>query len=998
MDRNSQEKKERNRELVGEGFEIIGNQALCTCTNGSKPASLSVVSQQKYYCNGAAKLMATNGDKDTRSLNFGNCKARNNSPCMAVIQWNQFYDKILIGKSLCPLTMKSEGTCVCGGKITFKTSGQQVMITPPLSMREAGQVVYSNPLFKKEDIKTVQKKEQKKSDTPLTQYSKNAFVNSVRVNGTVNVSLKVHGNEKLLFVHTLTRDADPSTPVKWDVTHNGKDISVGLLEPPLRSFFTEEGEYKVFAYVHNRGSKKGGGYVTLTVSEPKFVSLEWKDANEKKTHYMGRRHVVYAHTKFEGTGDIPVEARFYYKSLNGKQYLTNFAPLRIEQDGMAKIELSLTSSQVEEIKKVPIEKTPIYMELFSKEWVKDLKLSKKTPIEYTDKEDITSIAFYRDKDCKEAIKGFVESGQTIYARVTTRGLDDSDIALFIYKHGTVTEEETSTKGGVYKVSGETDAKGITVLKIKTDTSWLKEKQSETFDIFVLEGGAKETAVIMPNGRGYTERNTTKFFQMGKDKGILLLSMPRQDVEVGQSKTMVQEVNNNDCGGKYCITQHNYKQYNCSKLIQEINIRLAGFGGNVPTGEFTQRTKNSIMQFQRDYMGVPPTGKICGSLLKAIDRFAAEYIFNFEETKCKCKICSGYGDGKNKGLYLGKKVEAYHRYEYPGIHRSLLWALKTVLFYLKKDGRFTLNKINSGYRCRHHPEYLKKPTTNHMGKALDLHFNKNGQRTRNIKDMETIRQCIFNKYLGAKWDWKLGQINIFNLESTKIGAKTWVHYDVREFETKYLADEFFTKNFSKNEKSMIAIAKEIGLKDMCNCLGIYIRDTKGTKDKEERIDPNKLKTSSLGISFITSFESCKLLPYNDSENHATIGYGHLISSRSVEELVKNNSMPKKYRNGITKQEANDLFISDLNVTEEGLRKRVKVPLFQCEFDALVSLLYNAGVDLKAPKLFTHLENKEYQAAAEEFKDIINRGTASEKGLRNRRLKEVDIFNNSNYINN
>ena len=209
---------------------------------------------------------------------------------------------------------------------------------------------------------------------------------------------------------------------------------------------------------------------------------------------------------------------------------------------MAKIELSLTNSQVEEIKKVPIEKTPIYMELFSKEWVNDLKLSEKTPIEYTDKEDITSIAFYRDKDCKEAIKGFVESGQTIYARVTTRGLDDSDIALFIYKHSTVTEEETSTKGGVYKVSGETDAKGITVLKIKTDTSWLKEKQSETFDIFVLEGGAKETAVIMPNGRGYTERNTTKFFQMGKDKGILLLSMPKQDVEVGQSKTMVQEVN------------------------------------------------------------------------------------------------------------------------------------------------------------------------------------------------------------------------------------------------------------------------------------------------------------------------------------------------------------------------------------------------------------------------------------------------------------------------
>ena len=35
---------------------------------------------------------------------------------------------------------------------------------------------------------------------------------------------------------------------------------------------------------------------------------------------------------------------------------------------------------------MPIEKMLIYMELFSKEWVKELKLSEKTPIEYTDKE------------------------------------------------------------------------------------------------------------------------------------------------------------------------------------------------------------------------------------------------------------------------------------------------------------------------------------------------------------------------------------------------------------------------------------------------------------------------------------------------------------------------------------------------------------------------------------------------------------------------------------
>ena len=128
------------------------------------------------------------------------------------------------------------------------------------------------------------------------------------------------------------------------------NIATALSEAPTRSMFSEEGEYKVFAYVKTRGSKKGGGYVTVTVSEPKFISLEWKDTNEKTAHYIGKRNVVYAHTKFEGTRDIPVKARFYYRSLNGKEYLTDFAPLQIEQDGTTKVELSLTDNQAEEVR------------------------------------------------------------------------------------------------------------------------------------------------------------------------------------------------------------------------------------------------------------------------------------------------------------------------------------------------------------------------------------------------------------------------------------------------------------------------------------------------------------------------------------------------------------------------------------------------------------------------------------------------------------------------
>jgi hypothetical protein len=81
---------------------------------------------------------------------------------------------------------------------------------------------------------------------------------------------------------------------------------------PLRSFFTEEGEYKVFAYVQNHGSKKGGGDVIVTVSEPKFVSLEWKDANGKSVRYTVSRHVVYAHTKLEGLNE---RIRYFNKAV-----------------------------------------------------------------------------------------------------------------------------------------------------------------------------------------------------------------------------------------------------------------------------------------------------------------------------------------------------------------------------------------------------------------------------------------------------------------------------------------------------------------------------------------------------------------------------------------------------------------------------------------------------------------------------------------------------------
>ena len=75
----------------------------------------------------------------------------------------------------------------------------------------------------------------------------------------------------------------------------------------------------------------------------------------------------------------------------------------------------------------------------------------------------------------------------------------------------------------------------------------------------------------------------------------------------------------NCGEKYCI-----RNEDDNELVREINIRLAGFGGNVPAYLFTDRTEKMVKQFHRDYMKVSETGKVCGNTLKAIDEFSNKF--------------------------------------------------------------------------------------------------------------------------------------------------------------------------------------------------------------------------------------------------------------------------------------------------------------------------------------------------------------------------------------
>ena len=222
-------------------------------------------------------------------------------------------------------------------------------------------------------------------------------------------------------------------------------------------------------------------------------------------------------------------------------------------------------------------------------------------------------------------------------------------------------------------------------------------------------------------------------------------------------------------------------------VQELQIRLAGFRGTVPDGDFGPGTERQVMNFQHDYMKIArPSGRADAATLRAIDEFAKRYPLDFAQLKCKCGECGGFGSGKHKGKYAagGSREEKHNLDEYPGMHRMLLWAVRAVLFYMPQH-KFS---INSAYRCSINNAMHRRTSTNHHGKAIDLDIELKAGEC-NVDDRvkcESVRGRI-QETAHAQVGWEAK--NRKALEPRDI-APTWVHYDVRCYEPKYLEDRFF----------------------------------------------------------------------------------------------------------------------------------------------------------------------------------------------------------------
>ncbi len=115
----------------------------------------------------------------------------------------------------------------------------------------------------------------------------------------------------------------------------------------------------------------------------------------------------------------------------------------------------------------------------------------------------------------------------------------------------------------------------------------------------------------------------------------------------------------------------------------------------------------------------------------------------------------------------------------------------------------------------------------------------------------------------------------------------------------------------------------------------------------------MNISNEGISLIKKFEGCELESYQDAVGVWTIGYGH---TKNVKEGMT-----------ISKEQADNMLLNELDEYCEHVEKAVDVTLKQNEFDALVSWTYNLGpTNLNDSTMLKVLNNKDFEEVPNQIK--------------------------------
>ncbi len=144
----------------------------------------------------------------------------------------------------------------------------------------------------------------------------------------------------------------------------------------------------------------------------------------------------------------------------------------------------------------------------------------------------------------------------------------------------------------------------------------------------------------------------------------------------------------------------------------------------------------------------------------------------------------------------------------------------------------------------------------------------------------------------------------------------------------------------------------------------------------------MTTSSGMLSMLKRREALSLSRYQLDDGGYTWGYGHYSRSPTALPLV------------ITRDQAESIFADDVaNRGEKWVKLYAKTDLYQCEFDALVSIAFNMS-----PQSYKKFANE--VNAGNGIDDIAQASVGWVKavytnGIQNRRNAEMDVFNSGVY---